>query len=435
MAFADYCRCSGYCAWFKDLSDKHSFVSIESSVFQSPQAIWAELLTGNDWLSNGIYGYGTVEKSIADVQVTNEHHLRLQTPISDKNDKDWRLLANVPLTLPAQNRIWLSDGTTPVAADANTIRLLSGLGINKYSPRACFSANYLGSAQELELLFAHELERLKICLQAIRQFKCSLSIIRISAFDIMFHAFGTDFLESNLFRYQPIWLDFLGQLSQMLSELEALIGVDNIAVFSTHNHVPCLGLLDINQLLYRSGFLQATKSCLDEPSVLTRRAAAIQYFRPQSIDADLMPSGYAPETSRAFSPVEATVMINSASRFSHGLLEAEEASALSTVLSELIGEYLSASEIADYRIYNVAGQKDGKRMDSGPDLVISGSGLGFRSANIQTNSFDWTPRTVHGKAGFLLAPPDWTRRNPMSEQVCHTAADIQALHHMLFDAD
>ncbi|MBY0359199.1 MAG: alkaline phosphatase family protein [Candidatus Obscuribacterales bacterium] len=390
----------------KLLSGRKS-VTVRGSHFQSPQAIWAELLTGESWTKNGVYGYGVVTDSLSNVQIASEKNLLVQTNLDSLSPEAATLIANVPLLLPSGKRIWLSDGSMPLA-----MRYFPpNLEISAYRPRPFFSSVNILSAADLECFLEHELARVAISLDILRKHSCRLAILRITTFDCMFHAFGNEFCSPS-FRYCSSWRRFLTKLSALLSSLEQLVGSSNTFIFSTYAHVPCERVLDLNQLLARNGFLNREGN----RAVKGSRTQALHAVNPEAFrnaGANL----YAVDAGQACSPVEGTIMLNSKSRFLNGVVDD---SAKAHILSE-IEKMLAAEELPTviHRSENTAPSY------RGPELVVSGRGLAFSAREQGDFREDWTPRTVHYGEGFLLASHERLEQLPPYLR-------LKSLHRLLF---
>jgi hypothetical protein len=371
-------------------------------------AIWGELLTGSPWYLNGCSGHAAPWKTLNHVRVLTERDLAV--PLKLLGEDSRQLVVNVPLLLPdPSSRLWLADGSLPLATTVSPPSLLADEPFRSYRPRPYSALIQAVGNHERAVLDGIEIERRRLdCARALIEAQApDVSIIRLSVLDQLCHVLGPRWFADESLRWAREIRGFLGFLDGWLDDLFGRVA--RVAVISAFSHVPCRSKVSLNSMLEGGGYLS-----LAPPDVMTeRRVAAIAAVTASRAAGDpgIAPVRYShprfrqpvldPARTVAASPVVGGIFVNACDSFDDGIVDPPAVDATRRELRSFLADTLGRVQRTGVSIWT--GEEIGAM--GRPDLLVSVEGAEMH------NSYDPLfgpldrPRSVHGPGGFL-----WTGR-------------------------
>lgn len=390
---------------------------LDAGILSSCQAIWAEVLTGVPWHSNGCSGYSFPGDSLNQPVTCTEKNLTKPLKLLDVDAPHFVL--NTPLLLPQiDNRIWLSDGSMPLAVSVSPRTLEKEEPFRGYIPRP---ANYLVQMLErtdavLTRLVDVEKKRFECALNLIRNYPDSNGIVRITAFEHLAHAIGADFLSSKNTRYSNTISDLLSSLDSWLSEVFA--SGREVLIISPYSHIPCHAQLNINSLLEKGGYLSLTRPTHD--TAQNRRLAAMDVLKDQDdpmgeLEVLLYKRGLAKQlrfdTTKtvAASPSAGCIWLNRDSRFKDGKsMNDVEARKKILEIEQFLQDNLSRVFDDNFAIFTRSDEGNSIEPNPAtPDIYVYIAQVEMHNNYEPLYGPGDKPRSVHHPRGFF-----WTTREP-----------------------
>ncbi|MGH7192253.1 MAG: hypothetical protein ACREJM_01825, partial [Candidatus Saccharimonadales bacterium] len=218
------------------------------------QVIWAEILWGKTWFELGASGYATPRGSLNEVLPVKEADLPQPCPVFAGTTKS--MVVNVPILGPhGAGRVWLSDGSLPFGVAVSPPELASEQPFSNYQPRFTSCLPYALSDIRSTVTRCLDVERRRLaCVSQLIRQDWDLCLIRVTAFDQLFHMVEPDVLFDEHFIAAEEIASFLTELSDCLDLLIASAGRARICVMSTLGHTPCIARVNLNALLEEGGF-------------------------------------------------------------------------------------------------------------------------------------------------------------------------------------
>jgi hypothetical protein len=379
----------------------------------SAAAIWGEILTGVPWYDNGCAGHAGPWRTLNRLRILTERDLAV--PVKLVGGESRQLIVNVPLLVPAEPaRLWLADGSLPLATTVSPPTLVADERLRLYRPRPYQALTQALGNRERAILDCIETERRRLdCARALlRAHRPDVSIVRLSLLDQLSHLLGPGFLTDEDLRCAKDLRQFLALLDVWVDELCGQ--VSHVAVISAFSHVPCESKLNVNRLLEVGGFLVLTG-----PDITAeRRAAAMAAVRTPGTSRapGHAPGRYThprfqepvidPARTVAASPVLGCVFVNARDTFDDGVVERADVAAtcarVRKFLADALGRRPGAFSIwtGDGRDCAIPEAPGARR----PNLFVAVRGAELHNgADPLLGPMD-RPRSVHGPDGFL-----WTR--------------------------
>ncbi|HEY9868317.1 MAG TPA: hypothetical protein V6D08_04065 [Candidatus Obscuribacterales bacterium] len=401
---------SAWLPWLDDMFRSSCVRTLDSSPLPNAPAIWSEILSGRSWLALSCPGYARPAASLNDVRIVTESDLRFSLSLLSSVPGSDTVVANLPLVLPGHGRLWLSDGSLPLAQVVSPPDLAGRAPFDAYKARPFLSSTIalVDLDESLKACFRSELSRLECVAELLSTSRWQKCFMRLSVFDLMAHILGPDALSCQELRFWPQIKEFLERLNESLSEITQRLDDTVVCAVSAFSHTACRARLNLNQLLCQGGFCQlAVSEGEDNPLMAARAAAALAVSRER--EGGTVPSRMVSRTNRfvpegllAASPVSGTVYLNLKSRFVDGAVEENRRAAL----LESVRKYLEQELLGEFgALVQVCGNEEAE--SGGPDLVIYAEGVEFHNtSNAPAVDRDNRPLSTHKAEGFLCAPAD-----------------------------
>jgi len=386
---------------------------LDAGPLTSAAAVWGELLTGVPWYDNGCAGHAAPWRTLNGIRILTERDLAV--PVKLVGGGSRQLIVNVPLLVPGgPTRLWLADGSLPLATIVSPPALLADERLRSYRPRAYQALAHALGNHERAILDGIEAERQRLqCARALlAAHRPEASIIRLTLLDQLSHVLGPGFLRDEDLRCARDLSRFLGELDGWVDELFGQVA--RVAVISAFSHVRCESRFSVNALLEGGGFLTFAP-----PDATTERRvaamAAITASGPTRAPGQAS-SRYAhprfrqpvvdPRRTVAASPVLGCVFVNARDTFDDGVVERADLAAtrgrLRAFLADALGRRHGTFSIwTRDGLDGVAAEAPGTPR---PDLLVSVHGAELHNSSDPLFGPADRPRSVHGPHGFL-----WTR--------------------------
>ena len=371
----------------------------------STQSIWSELLTGKRWFEVGCPGYARPRSSLADLQIVDEADLLAPTKLLGG---EGAVAINVPLLRPQSGRIWLSDGSLPMQAMIVPEILAQQAPFSDYVARPFASTNIALSdvGESVVNCLKVESNRLNCFESLLDRDTWSRCILRISAFDLLSHLVGNDFLTAPNLMVSTYIDRFIDGLDRVLQKIEQK-GF-GICFLSGYSHVDCYARVNLNRVLELSGFCQidyARANVADERA--KRRALAANLVNaandPASEDKHATVSSTTQVNVRgsvAMSPVQGAIYLNGKDRFVDGVVDAANHSQVRRRVMDAVHHHLSSAIGSGFTIWENADEQK-----FAPDLMVYAPGVDFHdSAEPSVVDVVSRPRSIHCAQGFVWLP-------------------------------
>jgi predicted AlkP superfamily phosphohydrolase/phosphomutase len=383
---------------------KLSYRNLNCVPLVSPQAVWAELLTGRPWFENGCAGFSKPNGSLQNLAVFTEDSLLVPVELLSKTKN---VVINIPLLQPSHgDRDFLSDGSAPASKAVSPPELLMDELFQRYRPRP-----YASSIAAM----AKPLEALKRCIETERiRLHCAMSLFRgsrpwqrflyrLSLFDHLAHLFGPNVLSQTTLRGYDQLQSFLRDFDDNLCTVFESFPDADICFLSAFSHTAGKMRININRMLQRGGFLKLESD--DEASAIRARdremALAIALgVRRNVANINTTRQLIGSSQAQAVSPVAGCVFINDTDRFSDGAISTSEHDATKSKVVELLRARLAlwAGESATV-IPNPAPNANGS---IAPDAIAYADGVEFYHVIDSNDDDDEAPRAVHAPLGFAF---------------------------------
>jgi hypothetical protein len=379
----------------------------------SAAAIWGELLTGVPWYDNGCAGHAAPWRTLNRTRILTERDLTV--PVKLVGGESRQLIVNVPLLVPREPmRLWLADGSLPLATTVSPPALQADERLRSYRPRPYRALAHALGNHERAILDCIETERQRLhCARALlAAHRPEVSIIRLSLTDQLSHVLGPGFLTDEDLRCAKDLRRFLDVLDGWVDELFGQVA--RVAVISAFSHVRCESRLSVNALLEAGGFLTfappditAERRVAAMAAVTTSRSsrapghAAARYTHPRFQQPVVDPG-----RTVAASPVLGCVFVNARDTFDDGIVAPADVAAtrgrLRATLADALGRrHLTFSiwtgDSCDRPVSETPGAPR-------PDLLVSVHGAELHNVSDPLFGPADRPRSVHGPDGFLWTP-------------------------------
>lgn len=372
---------------------------LDERVLTSAQAVWAEILTGKPWYTNGCVGYSRPDGSLNKLSVFSEKNLRVPLTLLE-SETDRLVSINVPLLRPTANRFWLSDGSLPIRKYVSPASLVDSSRVTNYVPRPLTNlAVFTESVEEIvRRCIEIESTRLDCAIDLFKQNQFVNFVYRVSAFDSLTHLIGLNFLAAKDLQIY----DTLKQFLQRLDSFFELIADASVAVVSGYAHMPCRGVLNLNNWLESGGFFNLKTSSAAEARA--NAFATVVNARPPAHLMSSMEGEIDTATTTAASPISGAIFINKSDTFADGCVAPNDYVELRSRVKSLLegfsrnfGDRFSMAE-------NLS--KQSHMNELGPEFMVHVRGFEFHNMKTGATVYN-VPRTVHAPGGFALLPKEF----------------------------
>lgn len=368
------------------------FASVSGSVTKvlsewplDARSAWAELLTGKKFPSSNVFGYARPTSSLSNLDLYTETDIDIAGVFADTQASG--LIVNIPLMLPAPNRIFSSDGTPGIRAQVDFSEAAG------YRPRAYTSvATARGNlVPTVEALCRAELARLSLARNKLETMDCTIACIRISFFDQIAHILGADWFLMEKHVMWPRIQEFMRAANAEIGRLRQL--VRRWAVISTFGHTRCEAAINVNLLLERGGYC-ARKAA--QPAIRSRELAVakIRGEDEQFITNSKLMYELAPQATRAASPSAACIYINGADRFVDGNVMPMDRNDLVNSVCDYLSAHLHSPAVRLEKLDSYG--------PNAPDIIIDAPGMDLSSYSDSAIDVINKPAAVHSKNGFAI---------------------------------
>jgi len=387
------------------VGDLNTFVHRTLSSFQP---VWAEILWGRAWSELGVAAYGRPRGSLNEVTALSEQDLPGPCKLLESRQS---VVVNLPLLIPRENRFWLSDGSLPLGSVVSPMDLERCPSLKDYKPRP-FSSVALGAgriAQAVADSVQVETVRLKCAGEIMRAVEWDISVVRLTAFDLLFHLLGVEYLHDRELVFHDQVRDFLSTLDAWLQELLDSFPDAVSCLMSTFGHSPCVARVNLNEILYRGGFCEPASERADFDREQRRAMASLLLQKSAH-------SGVGADESQTLavtpcwkfnlagtvcgSPVQGAIFLNLKERYDGGIVESSEAARL----LEDVRQYVVVALKTELGIEPDVWQSE-HIGSTGPELIIYADGIEFHNSSIApaVDAIN-KPRSAHTCEGFVWLP-------------------------------
>ena len=382
--------------------------TLEHHPISSFQPVWAEILWGRPWSELGVAAYGAARGSLNAVAPLTEQDVPIPCKLLDSHKS---VLVNLPLLAPGKNRFWLSDGSLPLGSVVSPPDLERCSSLKDYRPRP-FSSVALGAARLAEAVadsLQLETVRLKCAAEIMRSVEWDISIVRVTAFDLLFHLLGVEYLQDRQLIFHAQVQEFLAVLDSWIRDLLDTFRDALPCVMSTVGHSTGIARVNLNEILYRGGFCEPAteQSALGQEhrrtiaSLLLKRNGdnASGKDEPQSL-ALTPPWKFNLPSTVCGSAVQGGIFLNLKGRYTDGTVEPSEANDLLTNVRQYVVEALKTELGIEPYVW-----QSGYVGSLAPELMIHADGIEFHNSYIGA-AIDTInkPRSTHTSEGFVWLP-------------------------------
>lgn len=402
------------------LTAEGTIVQLDSKPLNSPQAIWAELLSGLPWHQSGCAGYAYPKSSLNDLDIVKQSTFDSRYSLTDQDS----LTINVPLLEPQNGQAWLSDGSLETEMTVSPKALTQEEPFKSYRLRPFTAAGYAlaNPVKNARECFAVERQRLICALELLKRNPLvKTCIVRLTIFDLLSHLFGSQIFNEEL-QIQPDLQSFLEFANNCLKEMAAMFSGGTICILSAFSHEKCTERVNLNQLLSQRGLCSLQNKSDVESQYLRRQQASLMVAQdisqPDATTVVAISNLFDTAATKAASPIHGAIYLNSKERFNDGILPSsdnlidEVADYLTDCLQKQAGDKTFVCEVKP--------PNDSHPM--APDCLVYAKGIDFH------NSYDAPsidafshPQTCHNPEGFV-----W-----LSEPAGHNTIKPTQLHTLL----
>lgn len=400
----------------RSLIEKGAIAELDSSPFSDAHPIWAEVLTGEPWYRNGCTGFATPSGSLNWLQIFEERNLKTPVQLIEKNAMSKSIVVNVPLLSPHDDeRIWLSDGSTPSVKNVSPQSLSRDTPLRDYVPHPFSSMGAaLADSKKAVLQFIEsEKNRLFCAHKLTKEQTWHQFIYRASVFDALAHLLGPYFIGNEKLSVTSHLNELLQTLDQTLTPI--LVQCEQALVVSTFSHVQCYGCFSFDDALASSRLLrrEIAKSRLEEER--TQAVAAMHGVanEPQNIPVTVR-SEYIPRFTLCASPVRGSIYLNTVDKFvDGGKIDGEtmrwEEERVAKFFADCTAQYKTAQLI-----------KNPSPDLGGPNFVFHIEGIDLVDTTSQQPDHSY-PLSTHSSRGFI-----WSKH--LQSDKVYAPIDIVSLH-------
>jgi predicted AlkP superfamily phosphohydrolase/phosphomutase len=416
------------------LIDATSLCSLEAGLLTSPQAIWAELLTGQPWYLNGCYAHARPFNNLNSTRIITESDFLCCVRLFDLERP--HIIVNAPLLVPRKpQRVWMADGSLPVPTTVSPASVIERDSFCKYKPRPYFSPlNALGNSSKIMECFDCERARLEYATDLLKNEPWSFSLIRLTLFDQLSHLLGVGYLQDSDLVYAEPLNDFLKLLDAWLAKL--LRQNCQTLIMSAFSHVSCISRLSLNNLLYEGNFLDFKTS--DE--AMSRRLVGLSVLGNEGEDIDseqakeaflyqrsnCQQSMFDESTTIAASPMSGCIFINAVDRFSGGIVPAAEIEFVHDDLKNYLCAKFESRFGSHFSIWSRM-QVAASSPDA-PDFLVYIPGVELHnSADKFLRPFD-KPRSVHYPQGFVCSSSNQPSGAMAAQELWKIVGENEGVH-------
>jgi len=375
----------------------HPVLPVTADGLYSSAAIWSEIVTGRRWYENGCPGYSRPGRSLNDCQTVSETALTFPVNLLAATDSKQDIAVNVPLLVPTESRIWLSDGITGGAQRVSPTELRQRPPFNKYKARPFQSIAEARNdiTKALESSISSEINRLECALDLCEQTSIRLCIFRSNIFDLFGHLIGPDFYLMKHHQGWPLIERFLHIFEAHLEKLVAC--AEKLVLFSAYSQVACTATVNLNALLARAGYaaLLSPNELLCQPDVQARYQAIAATRGNSAVSAPLLVRCHADRTT-ALSPVLGQIYLNRRERFQDGIVEDSRSESLLAQVKGSLKAHLQE------QLDTPVSLDDLPAGDNAPDLKVFAPGVDFSSYTQKGIDQTNKPLSVHHPSGFAI---------------------------------
>lgn len=381
----------------------------------STHGVWAEILWGKSWIDLGVPGYASPRSSLNDVVPLQEDCLSQQCQLLDSAGSS--VVVNLPLLTPQRNRVWLSDGSLPMADVFSPQQLTEISLVKEYRPRpfACTANAASNLPEAVSECLRIESTRLECARELLTAVDWDTSIVRLTVFDLLSHLLGADFLFDQNLRVYDELKSFLTVLDLWMNFVRNEFPDAAVGLLSTVSHTECRARVNLNQILWQGGFCKLLdENGVQEAAILSRRKAASLFFgnsntsQVQTIGAEpvlaVSPSCmFDLSVTTCASAVQGGIYLNLKNRYDGGIVDSADApGVLSAVREHITAVFLRELDITPNIWQN---ESIGS---NGPDLMIYAEGIEFHntSSGIAVDRVN-KPRSTHAAEGFVWLPQEF----------------------------
>jgi len=382
---------------------------LDATPFSDAHPIWAEILTGEPWYSNGCVGYATLQKSLNELRLFRENDLLCPVTLLPEVAAEQRnIVINMPLLEPREHeRIWLAEASSAVVTHVSPASLQRDKTFADYKPRPILSmglamADHLAVTRFIEC----ELNRLA-CATALIESNWKSFVYRITIFDQLIHLLGNGFLDATLICSAQI-RSMLAKLDKGLSQI--LSHSSRFIFLSAFSHTTCKEIFSLNDFFEDRGLQE--KATIDQKSKQAQlRQQAFMLIQdengPPLVSADKQ---ILLAKTKCASPIRGAVYINDSERFSEGSIDSSAVRTQVDIIANLLASefrrFPTFKKLICNPIYIDADQQTSETRKtvtrlSLPDLIVDVPGLDFVE-NLDAISRDYDlPPSVHTSSGFV----------------------------------
>jgi len=395
---------SSHCPNLASILNSGQVVAMHTEPVNTPQPVWAEVLTGKSWFDLGCSGYSRPGASLMSLEVVSEENLSEPFSLINGDLKAQSLIVNMPLVMPGEGRCWLADGSLPLQITVSPNDLASKAPFDSYQPRAYLSSILAlahkdrGGRDALQV----ERDRLRLSLELTKTSNWSSCLVRFSVFDQLAHLYGADYLDLKTLLVRSDLEEFLAEFDVAVKQMVELFSDSIVCIVSAFSHTPCHARLNLNELLVRGGFCCLESGDDSDRQVLERRAHALTAISTaragSSTTSDMVSASCKVNAaaSLAASPVAGAIYLNRQDRFEDGTVTTSKAGPVLNDVFNYVHCQLQESFGAEVVIW-----KNETGSLNAPDLMVYIPGVELHDSADRT-LIDRVnkPRSTHIAEGF-----------------------------------
>lgn len=372
----------------------------------APQAIWAEILAGEPWYKNGCPGYAKPTMTLNELSVVSERDLFCPASLVDPTDGGGHsVVINLPLLHPREDRIWLSDGSLPTNKIVWPVSLSKQAPFTRYVARAvsCIGMYDESLAEIVTKILDVELCRLDCALALLSTGDWSKFFYRITAFDLLTHILGLNYLLAEDLACFAQIKAFLRRLDEFVAAADSLPD-HHLVIVSGYSHTACRGTANLNEVLQAGGLLQiGSPTSADRVSAGRITAITPKIGTPParlltSLDGTLVTA----ETLAA-APISGCIFINTKDMFDDGIVDSGSYEQVRNEVYACVHNRLVQTFGHSVTVESKPNGSSSSR-SAVPDFRVHVEGVEFHNMKSGIHLNPVLPRTTHSPNGFVILP-------------------------------